>query len=265
MVSGSVLIAVSPSSVGSSIGQGGALADSMHLWVVELVVLGVGEKRPDGFAFDDFADVSGDFEVEDEERDFAFLAHGQCGHVHHSEAFLECFFEGEGLVSCGARVFVWIRGVDAVDFGCFEEDVAVEFGCTQRGAGVGGEEGVPGSCGEDDDASLFEVADGSASDEGLGDGADIQGGHDARIDPDGVQFFFEGDGVHDGAEHAHVICGCLLDVSGFCELGAADDVPASHDDGDLGASLGCGFHFIGDGAEFFGGDPESAWRAESFT
>ncbi len=74
---------------------------------------------------------------------------------------------------------MWVGGVDAVDFGCFEEDIAVKLGRSERGAGVGGEERVPGSCGEDDDASFFEVADGAASDEGLCDGADVECGHDA--------------------------------------------------------------------------------------
>ncbi len=57
--------------------------------------LGVGEEGSDWFSIDDFADVAWDFEVEDEEGDVAFLAHGQGSHVHDSEAFFECFFEGE--------------------------------------------------------------------------------------------------------------------------------------------------------------------------
>lgn len=64
------------------------------MWIV-CVGSGVGQERPDGFAFDDFADIAWDFEVEDEEGDVAFLAHGQGGHVHDAEAFVECFGEGE--------------------------------------------------------------------------------------------------------------------------------------------------------------------------
>lgn len=157
-----------------------------------------------------------------------------------------------------------IGGVDAVHFGGFEEDLAVQFGRAERCAGVGCEEGVAGSGGEDDDASFFEVTDGSAPDEGLGDGADVQSGHDTGVDADGVEFFFECDGVHDGAEHAHVVGGGLLDVAGLGELGAADDIAPADDDGDLGACLCGGFDFVGDGAEFLGGDPESAFGAECF-
>ena len=106
-----------------------------------------------------------------------------------------------------------VCGVDAVDFGCFEEDLAVELCGSERGAGVCGEEGVACSCGEDDDAAFFEVADGAASDEGFCNGPDVECGHDSGVDSDGVEFFFEGDCVHDGAEHAHVVCGGLLDVA----------------------------------------------------
>lgn len=158
-----------------------------------------------------------------------------------------------------------VCGVDAVDFGGLEEDFTVEFGGSERGAGVGGEEGVAGACGEDNDAAFLEVAYGAASDEGFGYGSDVQGGHDSGIDADGVEFFFEGYGVHDGAEHAHVVCGGLLDVARFGELGAADDVPPANDDGDLGSSLGCGLDFIGDGVEFFCGDPEASGGAEGFS
>ena len=87
----------------------------------------VGQEGADGFAFDDPADVAFDFEVEDQERDVAFLAHGQCGQVHNGEAFVDGFLEGEGFVAGSGRVFVGVCGVDAVDFGGFEEDVAVEF------------------------------------------------------------------------------------------------------------------------------------------
>lgn len=108
------------------------------------------------------------------------------------------------------------------------------------------------------------MPNGTASDEGLGDCSYVEGGHDSGIDPDRVEFFFERDGVHDGAEHAHVVRGGLLDVARFGEFGASDDVAPADDDGDLGACLGGGFDLICDGAEFFGRDPEPALGAECF-
>ncbi len=223
-----------------------------------------GEEGADGFAFDDPSDVALDFEIEDEDGDFLFLAHAEGGHVHDAQVFADGFLEGKGFVAGGAGVFVGVRGVDAVHFGGFEKDVAVEFGGAEGGAGVGGEEGVACSCGEDDNAAFFEMADGAASDEGFGDGADVEGGHDPGGNPEGDKFFFEGEGVDDGSEHAHVVGGGLLDVAGFGEFGAPDDVSASDDDGDLGSGACCVFDFFGDGGEFLCGDPEGARGAEGF-
>jgi hypothetical protein len=42
--------------------------------------------------------------------------------------------------------------------------------------------GLPVPGGENDDPALFEVAEGPAADEGLGDGPDVDGGHDAAVD-----------------------------------------------------------------------------------
>ena len=231
------------------------------VWIV-CVGLGVGEECADRFAFDNLADISGDFEIEDKEWDVALLAHGQGGHVHDAESFVECFGEGQRFVAGRCWIFVRICGVDPINFGCFEEDVAVELGCSQGSTGVGGEEGVARSCCEDDNASFFEVTDGSASDEGFGNGSDIERGHDAGVDSDGVEFLFKCDRVHDGAEHTHVVCCGLLYVPGFGELGSSDDVSASNDDGDLSPGLGSGFNFICDGAQFFGGYSETARGAE---
>ena len=72
---------------------------------------------------------------------------------------------------------VWVEhrigGVDAVDLRALEDDVGLHLHGAQRGRGVGGEVGVAGAGGEDDDAALFEVADGAAADERLGDGAHL--------------------------------------------------------------------------------------------
>jgi len=86
-----------------------------------------GQEGADGLAFHDLPDVSWNFEVKDEEGDVAFLAHGQGSHVHDTEAFFEGLLEGEGVVAGGGGVFVGVCGVDAIDFGGFEEDLAVEF------------------------------------------------------------------------------------------------------------------------------------------
>lgn len=190
------------------------------------------------------------------------VAHGEGGHVHDAEVFAHGLGVGELVVALGGGVLLGIGGVDAVDFGGLHQEVAVEFGGAEGGAGVGGEEGVACAGGEDDDAAFFHVADGAVADEAFGDGFDFNGGLDAGVDAQGQEFFFEGEGVDDGAQHAHVVGGGLLDVALLGEFGTADDVAATDDDGELDAH-GVGlFDFIGDVIELFGLDAEAAWLAE---
>ena len=66
-----------------------------------------------------------------------------------------------------------VGGVDAVDLGALEDHVRPHLHRAQRGGGVGREVGIAGAGGEDDDAPLFEVADGAAADERLGDRAHL--------------------------------------------------------------------------------------------
>ena len=49
--------------------------------------------------------------------------------------------------------------VDAVDLGALQDDVGLHLHRAQGGRGVGGEVGIAGAGGKDDDAALFEVAD----------------------------------------------------------------------------------------------------------
>ena len=128
----------------------------------------------------------------------------------------------------------WVGGVDAVDLGGLHEHVGVDLGGAEGGAGVGGEEGVAGAGGEDDDAAFFQVADGAAADEGLGDAVDADGGH-ARAWAGRIVSIvsWKREGVDDGGEHAHVVGGGARDVAGVGEGFAADEVAAADDDGEL--------------------------------
>jgi len=55
------------------------------------------------------------------------------------------------------------------------------FGCAQRRSGVGREERVAGTAGENDDATLAEVAQGSSTDVWLRDLRHFDGGHHAAV------------------------------------------------------------------------------------
>ena len=53
-----------------------------------------------------------------------------------------------------------------------------------------------------------------------------------------VERGLERERVHDRAEHAHGIGGRAVDPAGCTHAGAADDIAAADDDGDLEAGLG---------------------------
>ena len=116
-----------------------------------------------------------------------------------------------------------------------------------RGDGVGGEVRQAGAGAEDDDAALFHVADGAARNVGLGDLAHGDGALDAGLDAGLLQEVLEGQAVHDGAEHAHVV-GAGAVHAALRQFGAAEEVAAADDDRDLDVGDGGG-DLLGDAAD----------------
>jgi hypothetical protein len=80
----------------------------------------------------------------------------------------------------------------------------ISIGAQGRG-GVGGEVGVAGAGGEDDDAPLLEVPHGAAPDEGLGDLGHLDAAHDPGLAPELLEGVLQGEGVDGGGQHAHVV------------------------------------------------------------
>ena len=101
-----------------------------------------------------------------------------------------------------------------------------------RGDGVGREVRQAGAGAEDDDAALLEVALGAARDVRLGDLGHRDGGLHARLGAGLLEEVLQGERVHDGAEHAHVV-GAAAVHAALRELGAAEEVAAADDDRDL--------------------------------
>src|SRR5207237_1819049 len=132
------------------------------------------------------------------------------------------------------------------------------------GGRVGGHERVAGAAGQDDDAALLQVADGPAADVRLGDGLHAHGGEQARLAAEALEGVLERQAVEDGGEHAHVVGGGLLDdVAAGAELGAAQDVAAADDDGELhalGRDLG---ELAGDVERLVEADAAAAGLAEA--
>src|SRR6185295_3097531 len=98
------------------------------------------------------------------------------------------------------------------------------------GGGVGGEVGVAGAGGADDDAPLLQVADGAAADERLGYLGHGDGGVDARVRAAALERVLQRKAVDHGGQHAHVIAGHAVDAFGG-RGDAAKDVAAAYDDG----------------------------------
>ena len=73
------------------------------------------------------------------------------------------------------------------------------------GDGVGGEVGQAGAGAEDDDPALLHVPIGAARDVGLGDLGHRDRGLHPRLDAGLLEEVLQGEAVHDGAEHAHVV------------------------------------------------------------
>jgi len=95
------------------------------------------------------------------------------------------------------------------------------------------------------------VTDGAAADVGLGDGGDGDGALGADGEAVALQGVLEGDGVDDGGQHAGVVGGGPVHTGGG-GLGAAVDVAAADDDGDLDAHLLDGLELAGDGVQHGG-------------
>ena len=124
----------------------------------------------------------------------------------------------------------------------------------QARGGIGGEVGVAGPGGEDDDAALFQVPDGAPADVRLGQLLHLDRALHAREDAQLLQRVLQRQRIDDRRQHAHVI-----GAGAIHSLGAggnpAEDVSAPDDDADLDAHLDDVAHLLGDLLQRLRGDP----------
>src|SRR5262245_59442306 len=116
--------------------------------------------------------------IEDEDRQIVVLTERDRGSVHHRKLFLQDSHVAKLVYLDRVRVFSGVGGVDAADPGRFHDDVGLDLQSAHRRRRVGGEERLSDAGGEDDHAAFFEVADGAAADERLGDLAHLYRGDD---------------------------------------------------------------------------------------
>src|SRR5215468_2084617 len=121
---------------------------------------------------------------------------------------------------------------------------------------VGGEERLSDAGGEDDHAAFFEVADGAAADERLGDLAHLYRGDDAGEDVQLFERVLQRDGVHHRRHHSHVIGGGAVH-SGRARLQPAKYVSPADDQRDLDAQIVHLFDFLRYAENYLRVDPIS--------
>lgn len=183
--------------------------------------------------------------VEHNDRDAVVHAERKCCGIHDLEALGECFAVGDFVVFYSGRVLLWVRSVDAVYFGCLQDGFGSDFAGTEGGGGVGGEEGVPCSCDENDYTSVFEVAHGATPDKGFSDALDGDRGLDSCGDAKRFEGRLKGHSVDDGGKHTHVIGSSTFHA--FMAGGeASPDISATHDDGEFHAHGVYVFDLLGD-------------------
>lgn len=108
----------------------------------------------------------------------------------------------------------------------------MDFAGAEGGGGVGGEVGVAGASGEDDDVAGGEVFVGAVPGVGFGHFGAFEGCEDFGGAFDIFQGLLEGDAVDEGGEHAHLVGGGAGDLHGGV-VDAAEDVAASDDKADF--------------------------------
>ena len=144
--------------------------------------------------------------------------------------------------SGGRLVDLGVGGVDAVDAGvrALQDGLSLDFCRAQRSSRVSCEEWIAGTAGKDDDATLLEVALASTADVGLGHLGHFDGGHHARVLSHSLERILQCKTIDDRRDHSHVV-GLSLVHSTTTALGAAPEVAATDDDGNVDAELVAGF------------------------
>ena len=190
-------------------------------------------------------------------RQFVVHAQAEGGRVDDFEAALQGVLVADLGDLLGLRVDLGVGGVDAVDTVLGDEDlIGVDFECALGGHGVCGEVRKSGSGAEDDDAVLLHVPHGAAGNIGFGDLRHRDRGLHTGVDTRLFEEVLQGQAVHDGAEHAHVV-GAGAVHAALGEFGSAEEVAAADDDADLDI-LGGGGDLTGDCGHDVGIDADLA-------
>ena len=129
----------------------------------------------------------------------------------------------------GVRILLRIGRVDAVDLGGLQDDLGTDLGTAQGGCRVGGEERIAGTGGEDHHFAFFQVLQGFRTHVRLDDLLDADGRHDACNDADVAHGIGQGQCIHHGGKHAHVVGGGTVHALRARRDATEDIAAANHD------------------------------------
>ena len=140
------------------------------------------------------------------------------------------------MLDAGEQLGMGVRArivrVHSVDGLGHQQHVGLDLQRALRRGGVGREVGHAHAGAEDHDATLLQVTFGAQRDVRLRDLAHVDGGLDTRGDTLLLEEVLEGEAVHHGAQHPHVIAAGAVEAT-LLQLGAAEEVPAPDHDRDL--------------------------------
>lgn len=193
--------------------------------------------------------------IEDAQRHLVVAAQADCRQVHHAQLAIQHFIVGQMIELLGMRVLEWICSVYTIDLGCLQNHVGIDLDGAQASGGVGGEERVAGTGGEDHDFLGVQVAHGLATIVVIGHANHGDGRHDDGGDVRPLQRVAHGQGIHHGRQHAHVVTGDAIHA-GCTERRATEQVATTNHQADLNANTDQLADFQRHAIQDLGVDPE---------
>src|SRR5215471_431854 len=167
-------------------------------------------------------------EVKNDNRQVIIFTQRNRGTIHDFKPHVQCPHVAQCFELTGIRIMHGIIVIHTIHFGCFEQDLGIEFDGSQGSSCISREERIAAACREDDYATLFQVAYRAAANKWFGHWRHL----DSRLHTsDHTQFFhriLHYQGIHDRGQHADVVGGSAV-YARCSSIGPTPHVPATDD------------------------------------
>lgn len=194
------------------------------------------DRGADVLAAQGASDVAALRQLEHLDREIVVAAEGDRRRVHDPDLLGQELVIGQARDHPRLGVLLGVPVVDPVDLGRLVEGIRTDLHRPQRGRRVGGEVGVARPGREDHDPPLLEVPDRPAPNVGLGHLGHLDGGLNAGRSPTLLERVLQGQRVHHGGQHTHVVGrGAVHPLRRPLE--AAEDIPTTDDQGEPNAPI----------------------------